>query len=259
MAEDVKRSPVPAVDRAVAVLDYLAQSRGVPRTLSDLSRETGVAKSSMSNLCGVLEDARLIRRSDAGYLLGRKTVELGGAYLASIDQVREFYQVCTASKVLGRELVQIAMLDGTQVIYLARHEGRTPLRLSANIGDRFPASCTATGACLLAQLDPAQVSDRYRDPLAFAPMTADSPSSVEELQAKLAATRERGYGLDDEEVQPGVMCLAVLIPSRSPGAAELAVGVTMLKASVTPQRREEVLDALHSLAEELANPMAPLS
>ena len=54
------------------------------------------------------------------------------------------------------------MLDGTEVLYLARYEGRSRFRLAANIGDRFPAALTATGQALLAGLPPAEVARRFR-------------------------------------------------------------------------------------------------
>jgi hypothetical protein len=55
-------------------------------------------------------------------------VELGGAFLTGFDQIREFYRVCEDSEVLRRQLVQIAMLDGARVLYLAVHEGRSDSR-----------------------------------------------------------------------------------------------------------------------------------
>ena len=97
--------------------------------LGDIARGIGAAKSSTSNLCQVLEDGRMISRTATGYVLGRRTVELGGAYIARFNQIREFYDYCTASPLLSHEVVQIAMLDGTEVLYLARHEGRAPMRL----------------------------------------------------------------------------------------------------------------------------------
>ena len=91
--------------------------------LGDIARGIGAAKSSTSNLCQVLEDGRMISRTATGYVLGRRTVELGGAYIARFNQIREFYDYCTTSPLLSHEVLQIAMLDGTEVLYLARHEG----------------------------------------------------------------------------------------------------------------------------------------
>lgn len=253
-------SLAPAVSRAVRILGLLADAHGTPLALSDLARSLGAAKSSTSNVCAVLEETGLIQRREAGYVLGRRTVELGGAYLASFDQVREFYRICTQSEVLKRELVQIAVLDGTDVLYLARHEGRAPLRLTAGIGDRFPASLTAVGNALLADLDPAEVEARYGADAVFPRLTDRSTRTLEGLLAKLALARERGYGYDEGEVFPNVVGLAMTVPARHSGEQTLAIGVSTVHAgdglSLDPVRREAILEALRDAVGQLTNPMS---
>ena len=121
MGPDRTSGNAPAVTRAVRILGLLADTPRQVRKLTEISRELGLAKSSVSNLCVALEEGGLIRRAGGGYLLGRRTVELGGAFLTGFDQIREFYRVCEDSEVLRRQLVQIAMLDGARVLYLAVH------------------------------------------------------------------------------------------------------------------------------------------
>lgn len=99
--------------------------------------------------------------------MGRRTVELGGAYPAGHDQLRDFYIVCSELPHLRHELVKVAVLDGTDVLYLARREGRAPLRLSASIGDRFLAAPTAVGNALLAELSAEVVAGRFASEAAF--------------------------------------------------------------------------------------------
>ena len=153
MADEAERGTgnSPAVTRAIRVLDLLAEARGAPRTLTEIARELGLAKSSVSNLCAALEEGGLVRRISAGYLLGRRTVDLGSAFLAGFNQIREFYRVCEESEVLRHQLVQIALLDGAQVLYLAIYEGRQRFPMSASVGDRYPASVTAVGTALLSE------------------------------------------------------------------------------------------------------------
>lgn len=247
-------SAAPAVTRAAAILSLLAEA-GVALTLTDISRSLGLAKSSTSNLCGALEEAGLIQRREASYVLGRRVVELGGAYLRSFDVVREFYRQCAASPVLSRELCQLAVLDSTHVLYLARHEGRAPLRLSATIGDRFPASITAVGNILLAQLDPAIVADRFRDPASLPQWTENSVTSVAELNEKLAATRARGYSLDNRETNPAVVGVAVLVRPRSSAEEPFALGASLFQVEAADERIPAVVAELRRVAENLSNPM----
>lgn len=255
-----KSSLAPAVSRAVQILTVLADARGRTVNLADLARELGAAKSSTSNICSVLEETGMVQRRESGYTLGRRTVELGGAYLASFDQVREFYRITAESPVLSHELVQISILDGTDVLYLARHEGRAPLRFTAGIGDRFPAALTAIGNALLAELDPAEVVARYegRDD-AFPRLTERSTGSLDALLEKLRQTRERGYALDVGEVFPNVVGLAVTVAGSGSGMPTFAIGVSTFDSTGAPtlsdDHRDSILGALRDAADQLSNPM----
>jgi IclR family transcriptional regulator, blcABC operon repressor len=247
-------SGAPAVTRAAAILTLLADS-GAALSLTDIARALGLAKSSTFNLCNALEEAGLIARRDSSYYLGRRLVELGGAYLRTFDVVREFYRQCSDSMVLRHELLQLAVLDGTDVLYVARHEGRAPLRLSATIGDRFPASITAVGNILLAQLDPAVVADRYRDPSRLVQWTPRSVVSVDGLLVKLDRARKVGYAVDNGETNPSVVGLAVIVSPRTSAEDRFALGASLFMADDIDERRERVLPELRRVADALSNPM----
>lgn len=240
--------------RAAAILTLLADT-GAALSLTDIARSLGLAKSSTFNLCNALEEAGLIARHDSSYFLGRRLVELGGAYLRTFDIVREFYRQCADSVVLRHELLQLAVLDGTDVLYVARHEGRAPLRLSATIGDRFPASITAVGNILLAQLDPAVVADRYRDTSRLPQWTPKSVSSVAGLLAKLDRARKRGYAVDDGETNAAVKGLAVVVSPRTSAEDRFALGASLFMADDLDERTERVLPELQRVALALSNPM----
>lgn len=252
------KSNAPAVTRAIRILGLLADERA-PLGLTEISRALGIAKSSTSNLCNALEEGRLISRSESGYALGRRTVELGGAYLSGFDQVREFYKFCTDSAILNRELVQIAVLDGTEVLYLARHEGRAPLRLSASIGDRYPASITAVGNALLALLPDEEVRARFADESTRPRLTQHSESTVEGLIAKLHATRDRGYSLDEGEVHPSVIGVARVLPPRASGESLLAIGASIMSHTLKPGHVLDVAAELERAAVALSNPIMDFS
>jgi IclR family transcriptional regulator, blcABC operon repressor len=253
--EQSERDPAPAVTRSIKILGLLADAHGRSLALSDIARSIGAAKSSTSNLCVVLEEHGLIQRRDSGFILGRRTVELGGAYIASFDQVREFYRLCLGAALLSHQLVQIAILDGTEVLYLARHEGRAPLRLSASIGDRFPAASTAVGNALLSLLSPDEVADRFSSPVTFPQRTERSTANLEQLQKKLELARERGYAIDDGEVHPGVYGIAMIIPPRASGEPALAIGVSLVESGVVDTIRESVISELRGITAQLSYPL----
>ncbi len=248
-------SLAPAVTRAALILDVLAEFGAEPVGPSELARRLGLPKSSIANICGALADAGLVRRIGTGFTLGRRLAELGGAYLASIDQVQEFYDLARRLPAGSEETIQFAVLDGVEVTYLARHDGRQPVRLSSGIGRRLPAFSTATGKAALASLAASELDRRLAGIDRIPQPTARAHGSVDELRADLAVIRERGYAMDDEETMEGVVCYGVMIPSRQPGEGPCAASITLLKVRATPERVGALIDDLRQLATGLSDPL----
>ncbi len=257
---DPDRSPAPAVTRALAIVKLLADAQGEPLSLADLARGISAAKSSTSNLCAALEEDEMITRTPRGYVLGRRTVELGGAYIAQFNQMREFYSFCEQAPLLSHEVVQIAMLHGTEAVYLARHEGRAPMRLTASIGSRFPAAPTAVGNALLTTLTDTEILERFRAPQHFPQLTPNSVRTVPNLLIKVREARRRGYAVDDNETHPGIYGVAVVLPPWMSGDQSLAIGTSLMSATATGEQVADVVVELQEAVRRLSNPLyrAPL-
>ncbi|MEO5834518.1 MAG: IclR family transcriptional regulator [Nakamurella sp.] len=250
-------SLVPAVARASAILTELSAAHGVPMSIGELSRRLELPKSSTANLCLALEAERLLVRHDAGYLLGRRLVELGGAYLETIDQVGEFYRSCREQPTISRMTARAAVLDGLDVLYLARYDGAQPIRMTANIGDRFPAHCAATGKALLAEVSPAVLQERLRNVDRLVALTPRSVTDPADLLVELDTVRRRGYATDEEEVTPGVSCIAIAVPSATAGGDAFAISVTTAASGLNTAMRERLLVELRAVAAALQNPLVP--
>lgn len=235
------RDPAPAVTRSIRLLGVLADA-GRPMTLTELAGALGLAKSSTANLCLALEAAGVVERVATGYRLGLRIAELGGAFAAQFNQVREFYSVCEASPVLSRELVQVAVLDGADVLYLARHEGARSERLGAPLGSRLPAAVTASGQALLMT----RPDDEVRELV---------PGADEALLGRLAAARERGWTLDEGGGIAGIVGVAVPLEGWAPGDPQLALGVGMPADRADAAHLARVAEALQDAAAALTNPL----
>src|SRR5262245_31601321 len=251
---DAGGSLSPAVTRAAAILDLLAENGSAAAGPSELARRLGLPKSSIANILGALDDAGLVRRVGTGFTLGRKLAELGGAYLTSVDLVQEFYEACNELPAGSEETIQLAVLDGVEMTYLARHDGKQPVRLTSQIGRRLPASVTATGKAALASIEEAEVRRRYvgRE---LPVLTARSLATIEALLDDLAVIRERGYSMDDEETVEGVVCFGVAIPGRRPGEGPYAASITLLRARATDRRRQALVDDLRLLSQRMSDPL----
>ena len=247
-------SLAPAVTRAALILDVLAENGSLAAGPSELARRLGLPKSSIANICGALADAGLVRRVGTGFTLGRRLAELGGAYLTSVDLVQEFYEACSELPTGSEETVQLSILDGIEMTYLARHDGKQPVRLTSQIGRRLPASVTATGKAALSSMDEAEVRRRFAG-AELPVLTSRSLATVEALIDNLAVVRERGYAMDDEETVEGVVCYGVAIPGRQPGEGPYAASITLLKARATGERIPMLLDDLRLLASRMSDPL----
>lgn len=247
-------SLAPAVTRAALILDVLAEASGEPMGPSELARRLRLPKSSIANISGALADAGFVRRVGTGFTLGRRLAELGGAYLATIDQVQEFHDAVRRLPTGSEETVQFAVLDGLEVTYLARHDGRQPVRLTSGIGRRLPAFSTATGKAALASLNDSELMARLDGMSTFPRPTRKAHGSVEELLVDIAEIRRRGYAMDDEETMEGVVCYGMVIPNRESSDGPCAASITLLKARATSERVPALIDDLHRLADELSDP-----
>lgn len=242
----------PAVTMAAAILDILASVSPAPLGPSELGRRLGAAKSSVANVCGALTAAGLLRREGTAYVLGHRLAELGATYLDGINEVKAFNAVCAERMPARQETVQMAVLGpGLEVAHVARWDGTVRIQLVLDMGQHLPATCTATGKALLAALPPAELDHR----LASGPLprlTARSITDPAALREDLAATRERGWAVDDEELIDGMLCFGAAIPRRR-GVPQYAVSFTLLKAWAPDERRDLLGRELVGLAAVIAD------
>jgi IclR family transcriptional regulator, blcABC operon repressor len=222
-----RRSPSPALSRAAAILSLLAAHPKQPFGPSELSRLVGVPKSTVLNLCAAMVDEGLLRRGSNGYQLGHRLAELGNAYLKSVTEVEEFYDLCRSTFPSAPQTVQLGVLgDAMSVVFLARHDGQVPLNLglASEIGRSVPAHCTATGKALLAATSVEDLRERLPEDGRLESATPNSIQSVARLRDELDAIRERGHSVEHGEIVEGLHCfgIAVHTPRRSDGLIGLS-------------------------------------
>jgi len=242
---------VPAVARALALLDRLAQVRQ-PMSMSRLATELSLPRSSVHGLCNTLLSMGYLRRvADGSLSIGPRVMGLAEAFVASTDVAREFEARWQAE--VPEETVLLSVLDGADVVYLAARNGARPLGLAFAKGMRLPAHLAATGRAMLAF----QGADAILPVLSGRPLAALTPRSLTDPQAlrdELTATRARGYGIDDEGVRMGVYSLAAPVLDAS-GRPVAGVGVSLNKATLEAaeltRQRTRVLDTARLLSQRV--------
>ncbi len=242
---------VPSVIRASRILDALAS--GPPAaSLASLSRRLGYPRSSTLALCNSLVEVGLLQRGpDGTYRLGPHTLELSRAFLGQTDLPSEFMRAAAETSLLTEQTVVCSVLRDRDVVYVGRRPGTSPLAVTYEIGMHLPAHCTASGLAILATLSDTQFDSLYAGVEELERLTAHSVSTVAELRARLAAGRERGYAIDDEETAPAMLCIGAAV-RREAGETVGAVAASMPKGARSPAEIAADAEELKLLAERIS-------
>lgn len=241
------RASAPAVVRAVRILAYLAEHSSAQR-LTAIASAIGIPVSSTAAICNALEAERMIVRRNEGYVLGPLNVELAQRFLSQLQPLSAFADVVADHQALRHETVQMALLDGFEMLYVARRDSDQPFLISSAVGKRLPVNCTAVGKASLAVLDP----DKRRFPKTLPSLTDKSLDDPKALMAAVEEVAERGYAVDDEETSPGVICFGVA--RKTPRHEVYGISATLLKSRVTPSLRDAIVSDLTSTADALFPP-----
>ena len=230
---------VRAIDRAVLILEFLEASPHTRFTVTQIARALGLPKSTTFNLCGALVNGQLLRRSHDGLQLGRRLVQLGSAYVSSIDLVREFYEVCRVAPADLGATIQLSVLDeGFNAVYLAYQDCGSGLRLglSGGVGRVVPANCSASGKALLAALGETALEGRLARVGRLPGLTAASITSMARLRRELVAIRRRGHSTDEGGTVPGLSCVAGAVKTSYAEGDLVAVSITASTDTLTARR-----------------------
>ncbi|WP_324668807.1 IclR family transcriptional regulator [Geochorda subterranea] len=254
VAEESERGgpSVHAVERAVQLLDALAQSEA---GISELARATGLHKATVHRLIRTLRRLGLVELSpdSTRYRLGLRLLELGGRVLARLDlrDVARPYLIELRDRT--RLTVHMAVLDGTEVVYIDKLDSPANLRMASFVGTRSPAYCTALGKAILSALAPEQT----RAILArscFVARTRNTLTTPEALLEELAATRARGYAIDDMENEDGIRCVGAPV-YRHTGQVAAAISCSGPVFSVTPGEVESLGRLVADVARAISRDM----
>ncbi|MFC0487237.1 IclR family transcriptional regulator [Sinomonas atrocyanea] len=229
-----------AVNRCIELLAILAAHPSEPMAATEIANVLGAARGSVVSVCTALEMGGLLERGADGYRLGRRLAELGGAYVNSFPEVRSFHEACARSSIAARELVQLVLLDGPQVLVMARHEGKAPLMASGRPGDRLPAVSTAAGRALLASLPDGD------------------PRVSRQVKEELPQIRAKGFALKARELHPAVTAIAAAVPSET-SSPSFAVSLSLMGVRLTEEEASAYGRVAQSIAAQTARSPLRLS
>ena len=193
--------------KGLAVIRAFARDHAA-LTLSEVARSAAIPAATARRCLLTLEELGYVTRSGRAFLLRPRVLELGAAYLESIniEQITKTYLEELARKTA--DSAALCVLDGTDIVYVARTSVRTLLRLEAHVGSRFPAHATSMGRVLLAGLSPERLKHYFEDARLEA-LTEHTVTDPAKLRLIIEECRRSGYSAVEDELAYGVIALAV--------------------------------------------------
>jgi IclR family pca regulon transcriptional regulator len=251
----LKRSPednrstdfVESLDRGLRVLELFGANPG-PITLSDLAKAANLPRATTRRILFTLERAGYVASDGKLFTLKPRVLALAASYLSSNQVVTILQPVLDRLSSAAKEISSLAILDGNEVIFIARASPARVFSSGIELGYRLPAFCSSVGRVLLGKLS----NDELQAAISNANLTLMTPYTITDkvlLLATIITDREKGYSLVDREAEPGFRSIAVPI-RRYDGTIAAAIN---MGAHIDRVSTGEMIDRFLPLLREAAD------
>ena len=222
-----------------------------PASVADMARRTALDRAVVRRCIYTLECLGMVQRNGNAYELGTNVLSLGHAYFSSLDLVQHAQPLLDALSDTIHTNCALAMLNGSDVVYLVRSQSRRLMQRSLGMGSRLPAHCTSLGRILLAHLPPSELEDYF----AHTQRPQATPHTVTDeatLRLVLEQTRADGFVVVNQEVEMNLVGIAIPVRIKSfPRQLSLSVTVSP-RYTAAHEMKPRYLAAMQNAADQLS-------
>ena len=206
------RYRVKSLAKALRILDAVGCSQH-GASIATLSKELQMGKSTVHRLLATLREFDLIwfDPNTSQYALGSRILRWSDLLVRQNLLVRHGLPILRELVDVGRETANLAVLEGSKVLYVAQVECMERLRMSEAVGTRQPAHSTALGKALLATLMEQELDQLYGKTEALKSLTSNTITDPRLLREHLRKVRREGLAYDFEENVVGVVCIGAAV------------------------------------------------
>ena len=249
--EKAGRGPdfVQSLERGLSVIRCFDEASPA-MTLSDVARATGLTRAAARRFLLTLVELGYMRTDGRLFSLRPRVLDLGYAYLSSLSlpQVAGPHMERLVEQV--HESCSLSVLDGDEVVYVARVPSKRIMTVAISVGTRFPAYATSMGRVLLASTEPDWLEEYLRT-VQMRPLTRRTLTDADKLRTVLRRVRSQGFCLVDEELEEGLRSIAVPVRDRS-GSVVAACNVSARTSRGSADAiRTELLPPLQAVAQSI--------
>ncbi|MGF6310388.1 IclR family pca regulon transcriptional regulator [Bradyrhizobium sp. i1.8.4] len=198
---------VEALDRGLRLLQVFGTVTG-PATLSDLARAADLPRATARRILFTLAHGGFVSTDGKLFTLTPHVLTLAGSFLQSNQVVTVLQPVLDRIATAAQEIASLALLDGDDVVFVARSSPTRVFSAGLDIGYRLPAFCTSVGRAMLGRLGDAELAARLKA-MRRDPVTPQTTTDPKRLLATIIADRAQGYSLVDREAEPHFRSISV--------------------------------------------------
>ncbi len=242
---------VRALARGLSVIEALGRSPG-RHTMAEVAAQADLNRATARRILMTLVELGYCQNDGRYFRLTPRALGLGISYLSALPFWGYAQQVLDELRTEIGESCAMAVLDGTEIVYLLRLPARRILAAPLAVGSRLPARVVSLGRVLLAALPPAALDDYFRqiELTSLTPRTIVDPDA---LRRELQAVSERGYAWVDGELDPAICGIAVPVRDGQ-GAVVAAISVNAIAGSIDEEgARQRFLVPLRRAAAEISS------
>jgi len=244
---------IKSIDKALDILEFLSKNEQ-EIGISEISKKLNMGLSTVHRILFTLKSRGYViqNQKTIKYRLGIKLFELGCKVQNSKNLIKIVKPYLRELSRITNETVNLAILEGKDVVYLDTIESTEALRTGIVPGTRTVAHCTALGKVILAHLPNSEFVQLYRNDDNMISLTKNSISSKDELRKELRKAKENGYALDREESIEGINCAGSPILNGQ-GEPVAAISITGPASRFTMDKIENAKNELIMLSKEISN------
>ena len=248
---DTGRKSSGTVGKALNVLDLVASFER-PVRFNDVLEVSPYPKATLYRILQnlVTEDVLTFDREWQTYALGVRLVRLAHSAWTQASLAPVARPHLTALSQATGETIHLAQLDGPHVLYLDKRDAKRRVNMFSEAGKVGPAYCTGVGKAMLAHLSPDEL-ERILPQQSYHRFTPSTICSRQELTVELEQIRQDGFALDREDHEPGIICVAVPVLSRTSQLMG-AISVTSTSARTSLGKLKKFVPELQHAATQVA-------
>lgn len=248
--EPKNSNTIQSIERALRILEeFTAKEKELGVT--ELAKRVGLNKSTCFGILQTLQSKGYLEQNEDNgkYCLGLKLFELGQTYEAGLElrEISRPYLQLLVEKT--RETVHLVVRNKMDAVYIEKVEGPSAINIISQVGKRVNLHCTGVGKCLMAHFPPKDLDTvMKRDLIKFTPYTI---TDKQKLNQELNHIRERGFSIDDEEIELGLRCVAAPIFNYK-GETIGAISISGPTSRITYERIAELSVLVKETAQDIS-------